>query len=409
VRNWSRSSRWLGAISFILSIPIFIRMTEASVSSDIMSHVYLARLEVASGRWYSYTLWYPIIYLFSGGGSVLTFRVISVLLLALAVMFKVRLIEFILRSCGLVGLKIRTYIAVFLSLATPVLAPAIPVLHGSKSWVAGVGSIYLGQFSGLVWHNSTAIACAPLVLVCGIAAKKYLQTCSGTDAAWLSVATVVCALMKPNFTLAFVPALALVGIWHQRSRPLLSRLGQVALIAVPTIGVWFVQIWLIQSDKNIGQTSFTIQPFVVWSYYSSHWWISILQSFAFPAAAGFAIHRSGKKTSPWLSLTRVTAVVSVIEFSILGEKFRSTGQNIYDGNWFWGVHAATLLLFVVSAADLLSLSTGTVSSGTDARARNWFGSMAWSSKLAWIVLGLHFLTGLLYITRLFGDPRGFLS
>lgn len=381
----------LAVVAATLAYFIFVRMSTRGVNSDILTHISIARREIAAGRWFSYTLWSPLLILVSGNGSVMNPKTAAVLLLTLAVAAKAVLSRAVLREWGAQN---RTSILCALGciVATPVLALGEQALHGMPDPSPLAGAIYLGRFSPTVWHNSTSIAALPLVLVAAAAARRALaapelRTCIAMGL-WLAAS----ALMKPSFAMAAMPVLAAVLLWRR------TRIACLAWAFVPALLVILVQAYLIRTDKVITLHSFVWDPLSVWRYYAASPLRAALQSLAFPILATATILCLRRRGEWWLWCSWAVMGVAIAQLALIGERVGPGGTENFDGNWFWGPHAAILVLFLACAAALAGATAA------PAKLAGWPRALA---ACSWIAFGLHVATGLLYIWRLFEFHNGF--
>lgn len=408
LRWTSLSSVGLAAGASTLACLIFIRMTAQGVGSDIMLHAAIARQEVADGRWFTYTLWSPLVMIVSASGRLMSLRVASVLLLTIAVAAKVTISRQLLQRWG-TGPQAAVVCAAALVVATPILAVGTPALHGIVDVSSLRGSIYLGQFSATLWHNSTSIAALPLVLLAAAAARRALETPSARLSMQMGLWLAASVLMKPNYVLAALPVLF---VWmfavnrRQNQSTWGATLRALAWCAVPSLAVLAVQFPLVRTDPFVEPSRFSWDPFVVWRYFTGSPFRSAVLSLAFPIAATVATLILRRRGQWWLWCCWLITAVAVVELALLGERSRVTGELIYSGNWFWGTHAAVMVLFMASAAALASATTHQGLSIRTPGMRTWQVAVVGA---AWLVLGVHAASGGLYVWRLFHFEVGFAS
>ncbi|MBI4934942.1 MAG: hypothetical protein HY828_13760 [Actinobacteria bacterium] len=397
------SALWIGLLLLVgvLSLLVFVRMTSAGVASDLILHTEIAQKEFESGRWFTYTLWSPLIILASLNGHLVPIRSAVVVLLALAVVAKVVVSRHALVEWG-ASRRAAVLVAVGCAICTPVLGIGVPARNGQVVDGLLAGSIYLGRLSSTVWHNSTSVAALPLVLVAAIAAHRALTDFSLRRGALLGLAMALSALMKPNWALAALPVVLVWGVTcsRRRLRTKWTRLLVWVIVgAVPTAIVLVVQLVLVRSDPFVVPSEFTWEPLRVWKFYAASPAMAWIQSLLFPLFATGCVVARRQRGVWWLWCSWSVMLVATLQMALLGERNRTTGAPIFDGNWFWGAHAAVLVLFLASAA---ALSSG-------ARATNDSPLQRALMNLAWGAFVLHVTTGAIYIARLFQLPAGFAS
>jgi hypothetical protein len=392
--------------SGLLAVSVFIRMTSAGVGSDILTHAQIAKDQWRAGWWYTYTLWSPILLLVSAGGHLVSLRSASIVLLSLAVMLKVALAQRIAEEWG-ASARVATLLAAALLVSTPIIAFGHAVLHGPEYSSSLFGAIYLGRISGVVWHNSTMIASAPLVLLAAGAARRAYESTEMRRMAGFGATLALSALMKPNYAMAALPVLlpVLVSRFHRvRARRGTELLLAATVVAGPTLAVQLSQMVLVRRAPFLVPLKFTVEPFAIWRYYASSPALALCQSLAFPLVATIAVLLIKPRGQTWLAISWAVAAVGIAELILLGERSRATGLPVYAGNWFWGPHLAVLVLFVASAASLAGVQ----------RSHSWLelrgparSIRRFAPTFAWIVLAAHACTGVLYVWRLFAYPLGF--
>jgi len=204
--------------------------------------------------------------------------------------------------------------------------------------------IYLGQLSPTVWHNPTVITLTPLALAAFWAFVGSAARRQGRHDASSGILLALSALAKPNFALAFAPAVSLLRL----RRPL-----SLAVLLGPTLAVLGWQLYHARSIALAlapwAGSLLAIQPLEVWRAYSPHPLVSALVSLAFPLAAQAAVGRDARHPRALAAAWLVTAA-AIAEFALLAEP----GPRLWDANYYWGVVPATFILFVVCAAELLA-------------------------------------------------------
>ncbi len=240
--------------------------------------------------------------------------------------------------------------------------------------------IYLGQFTPTVWHNPTAIAALPFAVAAFVPLAR--AAVPGAGAALLSGAMLaLSALVKPNFALAFLPAVALVGL--ARRWPLRS----LAAALLPTLPVLGMQ--LVTGFGEERGSGLAFEPLTVWLKFTeipageTHALGSLLVSFAFPAGfallAGRAVADRRPLVLAWLALG-----VALAQFLLFAE----TGAWLYHGNFYWGTVPCLYLVFVLSIVELGRLDVGRLGrAGPAVRA------------LLWGLLAAHVASGALFWHR----------
>ena len=334
---------WYGSlvgISWLIAVPLFVRLTSLSVHTDIMDHARLAKRVVESGGWISYSFWYPLLYLFSGGANSTTImRLVSIGLLSILVAGKVALVFWIAKRV-LDSSELAFITSLCVMVVMPLIDPARPM------------SIYLGQISANVWHNSTNILAAPFAIAVFFSGVHFLRSLTLKNAVFFSALVVVCILAKPNFSLAFLPVFGiavLLLLWRKRCK-LGESLALLAIAFLPAAVVLAYQYVVVYVNASVITAKPTFAPFVVWSAFSPNIILSIALSLAGPLLVFIALSRERRRSLPMV-ISWTTLLVGIFQLSFLGEGL-SDGKIALSGNWFWGAYTAATIVFIVSIVEL---------------------------------------------------------
>lgn len=364
--------------SVAVALPVFVRLTSAMASSDIMNHAQLAKKIVEGGQWLSYSLWYPIIYLASIGTGSYTFtRLASIGLLTLLVVAKSLTIFFVARHV-LKSPQAAFVVAAGVLVAMPLLDPARPT------------AIYLGQIAPTVWHNSTNILAAPLAVIAFAMALKAFRLPSIRAAALLGLALVGSVAAKPNLALAFLPVagVILLIVVIRSAQGLWRGIAMIAVAFVPPTLLLAYQYLVVFESAGITETSPGIRPFAVWSEFSPNIPLSILISLAGPLVVLLAMSPTRRRSLPVLG-SWVTLAIAIIQLAMLAE-MRPDGTIALSGNWFWGAYTACMIVFVVSLIELVRIW----------RERPASVASIMIAACATLFMFLHVATGLYYVLNI---------
>jgi hypothetical protein len=279
---------------------------------------------------------------------------------------------------------------------------ALPDGVGPSGWWMDLPSVYLGVVNPNVWHNPTTIFAAPFAFLLFHQAVLYLETPGIQLAFSVGIASVLCALAKPNYLLAFLPVFGLVMFaeayrsirWNRLSRgravlyavtafslPVAALVGQYVYTFATGAknGVMFKPwaIWSIFVDPpEDPDILYQIRPLVLLSRIP----FAILLGVAFPVVVAICYPRElwrDRRTSlAWMILG-----MAIAEYALLAETYQPL-----SGNFFWALVPACYILFVMSCRLIGGQSRG------------------WRSVLCFIVLGLHAVSGVIYVARALIDP-----
>jgi len=235
-------------------------------------------------------------------------------------------------------------------------------------------TLYFGYLVPHTFHNPTILLQKPFAI-----AQFWIALMALTRArtpAWLPPAALVISLLspiaKPNFAIAFLPALVVVALifWRQR-RPVDWRLLIAGLIA-PTVVILGGQYLLMTQARG----GIAFQWFGWVGFYETSV-VSIVVKFGlsvlFPALMIIFIRRRNIPVP--LLLAGATFVVAALQLYLVVET-----TDPRAGNFSWGVQPSLLLLFVVTAYLLLS----------------GLPQARWQRRITWMALGLHVVGGLIW-------------
>jgi hypothetical protein len=368
----------VAVLSVALAAPILIRLSATGAQSDISVHASMAVEMVESGRWLSYSLWYPLLYLASGGSSdPVHLRAVSVLLLLVAVALKALVAYYVAWRWSR-----RQIVAVATSALVVV---AMPLVNPARSH-----DIYLGQVTANVWHNSTQILALPLGICAFVAGCALLRQPSLQRALLLAVTASLSTMAKPNYTLALIPVLFVLLFWRtlrDGTMPWARRVVLALVAFVPPVALLGMQYVLTFGDEGLRKTSLVLSPMTVWDAYSASPLVSIVLSLAGPAVALVALPREYRRT-PEMALSWFCLLLAVLQLALMAERFED-GTLSLEGNFFWGSYSAVAMVFLTSAI-ALGRAWHRPSVG---RVRQWF------LYLAFVLLALHVASGLYYMGR----------
>jgi hypothetical protein len=356
----------------IAATALFQALVFGGIRTDIQAHALWAR-RVFQGELDppANFLYYLAIHVASGlQTGIFPLLWASVAVLALAVAARFALSSAILGETG-------TRPGVALGLAAALLLAFSLPTHDLAA-----GRWLLGGTPPNVWHNSTTIALMPFAMALFRVSHRALREPTPERDVAIATLSLLNVLVKPSFFFAFAivyPCLVLreTGV----SRRLWRRLWPVAFGAA-WVGVQYLALFgLGIASTAPQQTGVRIEPFAIWSAYSSNIPVSVLASTLFPAAH-LLLRGRDLRDSLLLRYALLLYLVSIALMALLAE----TGPRRWHGNFFWQSFVACQLLFV-SAAALLG-------------PRLSVRPVAWRDRILLAVLGLHTIAGIAYLARL---------
>lgn len=376
-----RHALLLGAVVILaiaIALPAYIRLSDpVHIVSDIPLHAALARDTVLNRGWISYSLWYPLLFITTGGASdPAAMQVSAVVFLTLATVARA-VVAYVLVARETARPVVAALGAVVILLAMPIVNPLDPT------------DIYLGQLTANVWHNSTTILVAPFALAAFGAGVSLLRSPRVGRAIVFSVTIVLVVLMKPSYALAFLPVFGivlLVQLWRTRTK-LRWAFAIVGVGFIPVVVLLAVQYGLVfhsYQPDTVRKTYISPAPFAVWRAYSDNIPISILVSLLGPVVV-FAILPRLQRIAIDVVLAWSTFLVALLQLIVLAERESDRSIDL-DGNFFWGAYTALLVVFLVSVVALARAFP----SWPQQRGRQV------ALVIAIVVLAAHVATGLVY-------------
>jgi hypothetical protein len=231
------------------------------------------------------------------------------------------------------------------------------------------GSYYYGYIGLANYHNPTIHLLKPFALLSFMYASRAI---SGQRSKWGGIAIaavlmILAAWIKPNYTLAILPALVLaigIRLWQRKSLDWKMMLFGFYLPGSVSLAMqWFITYFYGDPSEGI-----IFAPFQVEGAYSHHLAIKFFLSALFPLTILIVARRSLLKDSNLL-VGWTGFFVGVAQFYLLAEG----GERMLHGNFRWSGQIMLFLLFVVAARWLmrekilskdLNLSTRIICYGT---------------------------------------------
>jgi hypothetical protein len=233
------------------------------------------------------------------------------------------------------------FITLFLHLVTPVF---LPVLNTT---------IFFGQGSPNIWHSPTFIMTKPFVLIIIILIVSLLEDLKKqTSIRYIilpSFLLMLSVFYKPNFALAFIPAVGLYILfkhWSEFRKYVISFF--LVLPALLILGYQFISTYFF-TDNNLGGTGdhIILTFFGAWKVHSPCIPLSVLRGIIFPASI-FLFRRKEVIKNNYLILSWLFYLAAFAEVSFLAEK-----EGFFAFNFSNGYSFALISLYTFSVIELL--------------------------------------------------------
>ncbi len=247
-------------------------------------------------------------------------------------------------------------------------------------------NFYLGQFPPNVWHNSTLIFLMPFALLLFWQSYQQLLQPNNKRLWTMSILIFLNLLIKPSFIFVYAMVYPFFLLYKFRLSPdfwknLLPIVAGVAFIALEYYFIFVLaenSIYEKSTESSIG-----IKPFFVWNRFSQNIPFSLLVSLAFPITY-LIFYWKNVKNQLSFHYINVLFLAGIVLFSLLAE----TGEREYHGNFGWQNIISCYLLFFILISYFLKHY---------AKVKKLFVK-------DYLILGvfmLHFVTGILFIIRLY--------
>ncbi len=243
-------------------------------------------------------------------------------------------------------------------------------------------NMYLGNVPPNVWHNSTTIFLMPVAVLLFWKSYEVLMK-SKTEIKDLFFISILIALnlaIKPSFFLSFVAAFPLMSLIKNK----LNKSFWIQMLPIIVgCGLLIFQAKVIYSESTTNaysSGSLKLAPFHIWNYFTGktiH--LSLFASCLFPFLLVLAYFKEIKK-SVVFHYASLIFIISLLWYILVSE----TGPREYHGNFSWQAIVGSYILFMTSVTLFL---------------RYAFQKEKFTrrDKILSIVLGLHVLSGFIYI------------
>jgi len=266
-----------------------------------------------------------------------------------------------------------------------------PILIGTPDG----GLLALGYMHPTVYHNPTQQLLRLFALPLGLLAARALHpTAEDSAPRWGLVAlgallSFLISLSKPNYTLALLPTLGLLGMYRLVRRQALDVPLLLALIlpALALLGLQFISTFGVTDDGvALGWLVF----YSVRGLGFADLLLMLLLSAAFPLAV-LALH--GRQA--WEDAVLRTSWVA-FGFGLAFAYFVHEGQRMSDGNFVWGGYVTLFVLACASVVFVVRTYQAHLAAFRWGAALAWWQAAPLRLKLLLMMLGLHAASSIRY-------------
>ncbi len=352
-QNW-RVILVMVILTGLLCSPVYYHRIAVPVDTDYGSHVMVTQKMLDGKGLDPMYLSHPVLQLVLAAMHLATGRILGLYasLMILQVLVQILTVLIIYFWIGEAERKYWDWLRMGVAITITFVAPAmfLAILDGSY---------YYGYIGLANYHNPTIHLLKPFALLSFIYAIKAV---SGERSSWGHIALaafwmVLCAWIKPNYTLAILPALVLVIGIRLIQRMKVDWKMMVFGFYLPGL-ISLVLQWLIAYYYGDPGEGIIFAPFAVEGAYSHYLWIKFFLSALFPLVALVIARRYLLKDSDLL-VGWTGFLLGAAQFYLLAEG----GERILFGNFRWSGQIMLFLLFVAAARWLLrqKILTGTLS------------------------------------------------
>lgn len=331
------------ALLFFLCADLYRKMAlYPEVLDNYRSDVGIRLMQGGAGD--SYSIFLKPIFLFHEKLGVLTGSVFIGVYLALFVIGTVAVVFLFLKTlCKETSTAV---LAVFSFLCMFVIA--IPLTFDSDLY-----TVYCGS----VWHNESYIGmrffAVLLLLFFYRKCNQYLNDFTVGDFFIECVLFLIVNWVKPNFTIAFAPAMLvmmIVDIIKSKGKGFVRWIMFGVPVLIGSL-IFIYQYMLLFTNSGSGNSSEESHVIILWDYFintQQHPFVYLVLGNAFPILVLLFHFREIVKSKFYL-VCYLAWFFSLLEFVFLYE----SGPRMYDGNFSWGLQFFTFVLFCLSVKHLI--------------------------------------------------------
>ena len=213
--------------------------------------------------------------------------------------------------------------------------------------------VYSGYIGTNVFHNPTIVVLKPLALYIHLKIATALDTghwkYNWRQSTMISVMVVLASLAKPNYTIVFLPALAIYFLSHAgfRHRALWTKIIGYAILPAVAILVAQFCIRFGKLGSSQGPSKIIFAPFMVQNYHSKYLLGKFLLSIAFPLSVLSLYFRT-----IWNDKTMQFAWIC-FSIGVFYTYFLAEMPDMASGNFGWCSQISLFILFIQSSLFLL--------------------------------------------------------
>ena len=204
---------------------------------------------------------------------------------------------------------------------------------------------YKGIWSPNPWHNPTFLAAKPFVLLIFWWYILEITKDRGFEKRFslirISILLMICALIKPNFVLAFIPSSFIFCFFLPDKK--IFMFSKTVQLLLPVLAVIVFQFLFTYYYDVSGSSSIRFCFFDTWQFYARSVPLAVIQATAFPLVILIVLLPRLSEDKA-LVFSWILFIVSLLIFGLLCE----TGVRKNHGNFAWTYMSCLNILFVYS-------------------------------------------------------------
>ena len=252
--------------------------------------------------------------------------------------------------------------------------------------------LYYGFFSQNVYHNPSILLLKLVALLHFVTLLKFtnsqefkLQECLG-----LVVLTVLSAVVKPNYLIVIIPAVAVFSLFNMKK----ARFYLFSVI-LPGTTILILQGLYFYNPESNNKISFSV--FEIYLYNSSIWLLipKLVLSIAFPISLGI-VFKNKFLNSAGFKLIGLMFLFALLYAYFLVDTINGRGSA--SGNFWWSVQVSSFLMYFYCIKFYLKIVSdiGFRKMGIMQRVPLFIGGLHLISGIIWLMSNSYMLSTKLY-------------
>lgn len=247
-------------------------------------------------------------------------------------------------------------------------------------------NFYYTYFHSTPYHSPTYLLARPFFLLMTLLSIKIFSESkiSLRTNMLITILLVLGTLAKPNYLIAFLPAIVLLAGWYLYRKQAVQWRSLIFSIIIPSVLLLTWQFSFTYIFDNVGQpTSIIVKPLAVFLIYvesaslnNFDIVLNLFLTILFPLIL-FILYPKSRSDKLFI-LSWLIFLVAIFQGYLLAE----TGERLRAGNFLWGGHFAVFVLYIASIITIIRL--------------NLYQKIDWRFVLLNLIFLSHLLSGILW-------------